>query len=573
MSFNYTRNAASFIFRRAAFFLMLLSLTSQVIFAQTDSCKIIIDASKKLGPFKPIWSYFGYDEANFTTMKDGKKLLTELAALSTIPVYVRVHNLLTSGDGKAALKWSSTNAYTEDSNGHAIYNWQIVDSIFDVFVQRGIKPIAEIGFMPEALSIKPQPYQHHWKPGVPYDSIYSGWAYPPKDYEKWGQLVYEWVKHSIKRYGEPEVKTWYWEVWNEPNIGYWKGTMEEYFALYDYAADGVKRACPLARIGGPTSTGPRWDKAGDFLKAFLQHCIAGKNLATGKTGAPLDYITFHAKGNPAVINNHVQMNMAVQLQDAAKGFEIINTFPSLKHLPVIIGEFDPEGCAACSVQFNPQNAYRNGTMYSSYTAASFAQLYSLANKFDINLTGAVSWSFEFENEPWFAGFRDLATNGIDKPVLNIFRMFGMMKGNLLEIKNPDTVTSRQIIDSSVRGNKNYIAALATSGINELYIMLWNYHDDDSRKVDAFIQLEIEKLPVAQVTLNRYLVDSTHSNAYTGWKQMGSPQQISPEQFSQLEKDGKLQEIITGKQLKVFYGSLHYPLSLAQQGVVLLKISW
>ena len=184
-------------------------------------------------------------------MKDGKKLLSELAALSTNPVYVRVHNLLTTGDGKAALKWSSTNAYTEDTNGNPVYNWTIVDSIFDVFINRGIKPIAEIGFMPEALSVKPKPYRHHWKPGVPYDSIYTGWAYPPGNYNKWSQLIYQWVKHCIKRYGEQEVKTWYWEVWNEPNIGYWKGTMQEYFTLYDYTVDAVKKACPLPRLAAP----------------------------------------------------------------------------------------------------------------------------------------------------------------------------------------------------------------------------------------------------------------------------------------------------------------------------------
>ena len=180
-----------------------------------------------------------------------------------------------------------------------------------------------------------------------------------------------------------------------------------------------------------------------FLNNFCNIATDGKNNATGKTGAPLDYITFHAKGEPAVVNDHVQMNMAVQLQDVAKGFEIINSFPSLKHLPVIIGEFDPEGCAACSVQFNPQNAYRNGTMYSGYTAASFAQLYAMRKKYNINLAGAVSWSFEFENQPWFAGFRDLATNGVDKPVLNVFRMFGMMKGNMLEVNNPGAISLRE----------------------------------------------------------------------------------------------------------------------------------
>jgi xylan 1,4-beta-xylosidase len=506
-------------------------------------------------------------------MKDGRELLSEIAAISKNPVYVRVHNLLTSGDGKAGLKWSSTNVYTEDENGNPIYYWTIVDSIFDVFISRGIKPIAEIGFMPEALSIHPQPYRHHWKPGVPYDSIYTGWAYPPKDYKKWSQLIYQWVKHCIKRYGEPEVKTWLWEVWNEPNIGYWKGSMEEYFTLYDYTVDAVKRALPLAKTGGPTTTGPRWIKAADFLKQFLQHCTSGKNYVTGKTGTPLDYITFHAKGQPVVINNNVQMNMAVQLQDIAKGFEIINTFPSLKNLPVIIGEFDPEGCAACSVQFNPQNAYRNGTMYSGYTAAAFAQLYALRKKYDINLTGAVSWSFEFEDQPWFAGFRDLATNGVDKPVLNVFRMFGLMKGNMLEVNNPGSISLREIIDSSVRGDKNYVDAIATADANNMYILLWNYHDSDNRKTDAFINLNLLHLPARNVTMSCYLIDEKHSNSYTLWKKMGSPQQVAGDQLTALKKAGHLQKGGEDKQLKEVNGTINYKFNLAARGVALLKVSW
>lgn len=554
-------------------FTLVCNIIMQPIFAQQDTSTITIDAKKVMGTFDPVWSYFGYDEANYTTMKDGKKLLSELAVLSKNPVYVRVHNLLTTGDGKAALKWSSTNAYTENKNGKPVYDWKGVDAIFDVLVKRGIKPIAEIGFMPEAMSLKPKPYQHHWKPGVPYDSIYTGWTYPPTDYKKWGELVYQWVKHCKEKYGEKEIQSWYWEVWNEPNIGYWKGTMQEYFSLYDYSVAAVKKASPSAMVGGPTTTGPRWDKAADFLTVFLQHCIDGKNYATGKTGAPLDYITFHAKGNPTFVNNHVQMNMAVQLQDVARGFEIVNSFPSLKKLPIIIGEFDPEGCAACSVKFNPQNAYRNGTMYSSYTAASFAQLYALAKKYEVNLQGAVSWSFEFEDQSWFAGFRDLATNGVDKPVLNIFRMFGIMKGQLLEVSNPNTLSLQQIIDSSVRGDKPYVSALATLGTKELYIMLWNYHDDDSKKSTASINVVLQNLPAGKVSLSNYLVDETHSNAYTGWQQMDSPQNVSAKQFAELEKAGKLQKDGAIKQLQVLNGTINYQLPLAGQGVALLKISW
>lgn len=443
------------------FVFSIFILKVNIISAQADTVSIDIDIKKSAGPFTPLWSFFGYDEANYTIMKNGKKLLSELAALSTNPVYVRVHNLLTTGDGKAALKWSSTNVYTEDINGNPVYNWTVVDSIFDVFINRSIKPIAEIGFMPEALSVKPKPYRHHWKPGVPYDSIYT----------------------------------------------------------------------------------------------------------------PLDYITFHAKGEPAVVNNSVQMNMAVQLQDVAKGFEIINTFPSLKRLPVIIGEFDPEGCAACSVQFSPQNAYRNGTMYSSYTAASFAQLYAMGKKYNVNLTGAVSWSFEFENQPWFAGFRDLATNGVDKPVLNVFRMFGMMKGNMLEINNSNTIPIEKIIDSSVRGDNPYVNALATLDAHNIYIMLWNYHDDDSKKTDALIKIELQQLPAVNVTVRCFLVDEEHSNSYTLWQKMGSPQQVSEEKFSELKKAAQLQKTGEDKQLKVLNGTINYQLNLAGQGVALLKVSF
>ncbi len=205
--FNKNNVTTTSFARGGCFFIALFTACFFSAAAQTDTVSITINTQKITGDFKPVWSYFGYDEANYTTMKDGKKLLPELAALSSAPVYVRVHNLLTTGDGKADLKWSSTNAYTEDKDGRPVYNWQGVDAIFDEMVKNGIRPIAEIGFMPEAMSVKPQPYKHHWKPGVPYDSIYTGWAYPPKDYKKWAALIYEWVKHCVNKYGEKEVKT------------------------------------------------------------------------------------------------------------------------------------------------------------------------------------------------------------------------------------------------------------------------------------------------------------------------------------------------------------------------------
>jgi xylan 1,4-beta-xylosidase len=546
------------------------------IFAQKqaiETTKINIDFSKNIGEMYPFWSFFGADEPNYAYMKDGKKLLSELSTMSPVPVYFRAHNLLTSGHDTLNLKWGSTNVYTEDSNGNPIYDWTIIDKIFDTYLQRGIKPLAQFSFMPEALSIKPLPYEHHWQPGMPYDKVYTGWTYPPKDYKKWADLVYEWVKHSVARYGKTEVESWYWELWNEPNIGYWSGTVEEYCKLYDYTADAAKRALPTIKMGGPETTGPSWVKAGDYLKTFLNHCLSGTNYVTGKVGSPLDFISFHAKGSPKIVNGHVQMNMGTQLRDISEGFKIVTSFPKYNNLPIIIGESDPEGCAACGMKTNPQNAYRNGTMYSSYTAASFARKYALADYFKANLLGAVSWSFEFENQPYFYGFRDLATNGIDKPVLNVFRMFGMMSGKRVEVKGNQNYNFTMVRDSSVRGKKADIDALASRDARSAAVMLWHYHDDDIMTENANIEVNLKGFTAKQVNFYHYRIDNENSNSYEVWKKIGSPENPTNEQIAILEKAGQLTLLTSPSYVKTINGELKLNISLPRQGVSLLKFDW
>jgi xylan 1,4-beta-xylosidase len=554
--------------------LLLVASLSSASLAQTGSVPIAItvDVAKPLGPMPPLWAYFGYDEPNYTYMLDGQKLLTELAALSPVPVYVRAHNLLTTGDGTAALKWGSTNAYTEDKKGRPVYNWKIVDQIFDAYLKRGMKPIAQIGFMPEAFSTHPVPYRHYWKPGDNYNDIYTGWAYPPKDYQKWGELVYQWVKHSVARYGAAEVKTWRWELWNEPNIGYWKGTPEEYNQLYDYTEAAVHRALPAAILGGPETTGPGWDKAAGYLRGFLQHCVSGKNYATGKTGTRLDYISFHAKGAPKLVDGHVRMNMGTQFGDIEEGFKIVASFPTLRQLPIIIGENDPEGCAACGVQTNPENAYRNGTMYSSYTAAAYARLYELASQYHVNLEGAVSWSFEFENQPWFAGFRDLATNGVDKPVLNVFRMLGMMRGPRVAVASP-TALSVADIRAQAQSQRADISALATADAHSASVLVWNYHNDALSAPPAEVELTLQGLATAKAQVQHYRIDDDHSNAYTAWQALGSPQQVSAAQRATLEQAGQLAQLTAPASVSLQNGRTVLHFALPRHGVSLLRLTW
>jgi len=156
--------------------------------AQQKPVILEIDVNDPVGKMLPIYAFFGYDEPNYTYYENGRKLLAEIADLSPVPVYVRTHNLLTSKEGEPDLKWGFTNVYTEDPKGNPIYDWTILDKILNTQVEHGLIPLVELGFMPKALSTNPEPYKHEWKTT---GNIFTGWTYPPKDYKKWAELIYQ----------------------------------------------------------------------------------------------------------------------------------------------------------------------------------------------------------------------------------------------------------------------------------------------------------------------------------------------------------------------------------------------
>jgi xylan 1,4-beta-xylosidase len=527
---------------------------------------IRVDASRTQGELRPVWRFFGADEPNYAYMKDGRKLIGELGELRSGEVFFRTHNLLNSGDGTPALKWGSTGAYSEDADGNPVYDWTIVDKIFSTYLERGVRPYAQIGFMPKELSRKPEPYQHNWSPRARYEEIFTGWAYPPRDYNKWQELVYQWATHCVEKYGSEEVERWYWETWNEPNIGYWQGTPEEFHELHDHAIAAVRRALPTARVGGPDVAGD----GGRFMKDFLRHCLTGINYATGEKGTPLDFVAFHAKGQPEHVDGHVRMGIKNQLRTIDAGFRIVASFPELKNTPIVIGESDPEGCAACQ---GPQLSYRNTTMYSSYTAASFARKHELAARHGVNLEGVLTWAFEFEDQPYFAGFRALATNGIDLPVLNVFRMFARMPEERLTVESNSAASLEQMLERGVR-EKPDVSAIASRNGEKLCVLVWHYHDDDLPGPAADVTLTIEDYGPADTAtqVRQFRVDAEHSNAYTAWQRMGEPQKPSPEQYAELEQSCRLDEITAPTLVRAGEHNIALNFSLPRQGVTLIEIS-
>lgn len=526
---------------------------------------IAVHAGQTTGKYQPDWNYFGADEPNYIYAENGKKLLRELHDLSPVPVYFRPHNLLTTGDGSGSLKWGSTNAYTEDADGKAIYDWTITDRIFDALEGAGVRPLVEVGFMPEAMSTHPEPYRHDFPKG----DVFTGWSYPPKDYDKWGKLVEAYAAHLKQRYGAA-TNGWLWEVWNEPDIDYWHGTPEEYDRLYDVTTAAIRKVLPQAKVGGPGATGINPGKSEAFLKQFLEHCESGKNAAGGM-GAPLDFISYHPKGSPKFVNDHVEMSLATQLRATERGMKIVASYPKWKSTPIILTETDPEGCAACK---GPQNGYRNGPLYGVSVAEAMARIAQLGYKYDVNLQGGVTWAFEFEDQPAFAGFRELATDGIDKPVLNVFRMYGKLGGDWVKTESSSAIPLDELVKDGVgETDVDAIATRSSSG-HEVDVLVWNYSDVDVAADAARIQMTVDGLSDAgKVKIEEFRMDDAHSNAYAVWKKMGSPERPTKGQKMELEKASGLERMRMVRDAVVKDGKVMVPMTLPRSGVGLVRVWW
>ncbi|MHC4518810.1 MAG: GH39 family glycosyl hydrolase, partial [Planctomycetota bacterium] len=392
---------------------LVLSVFARGAWAGPQSVSIHVDATKPGAPLKHVWQYYGYDECNYTTTPDCASLMEAVAAMNAEPVYLRQHFLLNTGDGTASLKWGSTNVYSKSEDGVPIYSWALMDGIMDAVVASGCRPLMEIGFMPQALSSRPEPYRNSGT-----YRLDGGCFYPPKDYEEWAELMRQWVRHSAARYDNVE-KNWLWELWNEPNINYWRGAFEDYCKLFDHTEKAIHDVLPRAVLGAPHTAG-----APEFLRKFLVHCANGTNHVSGRRGTRLDYIGFHGKGGVSLEDGHVRMNLGNQLRIHRRGFGIVADFPQYRNTPIIIGEADPDGCAGCPSSKFPERGYRNVPAYGAYEVATMKYSLDLARRQGVNLQGILTWAFMFDGQRYFEGFRTLATNGIHKPVLNAFKMLG-----------------------------------------------------------------------------------------------------------------------------------------------------
>jgi xylan 1,4-beta-xylosidase len=540
--------------------------------------KLSVDAAKWLGELPRIWNYIGYDEPNYTYVPEGRELLAKFGALAERPYYIRVHHLFCTGNCHGFYKWGSTNAYLEDDAGNPLYDWTFVDKIFDAILETKNKPFVELGFMPRDL-IDPA----HYDPAQDDEqmSVYrrTGWASPPKDYQKWHDLVYQAVRHAIQRYGEAEVLTWYWELWNEPDIDYWQGTLEEYEKLYDYTAAAVKAVHPQVRVGGPSVTNPVYGrKSAEYLDKFLAHTSSGVNYCTDGTGTPLDFITFHVKGGGGYAADPLHKpkdppSVKFLFASTVTGYEIISKYPLYKNLECVLSECDPDGWAAGGAWDNINMNFRNTEYYASYVACSFDKLlkFAVQNHWDLK---ALSWAFMFVAERCFEGTRTFSTQGIDKAVFNLFKMYAKLGDKQVSLTSSgakDTLGYADQFGRGVQADVDGVAAL--SGSKSLTVLVYSHHDDWDLNGESALELEVTNLPfgTGKYRVKHYRVDASHSNPYPEWIRQGMPMYPSTGQYAAIKSRDGLDLFEPPQVVTAWEGKIRLSFTLPIRAISLLVI--
>jgi xylan 1,4-beta-xylosidase len=383
--------------------------------------------------------------------------------------------------------------------------------------------------MPEALSAHPAPYRNSST-----TALDGGCFYPPADAAKWADLIRAWAAHAGG--WSPDVAArWLWELWNEPDSGYWHGTLDDYAKLYDYTEAALHEVIPDAPLGGPAVIDP----GGSFLPEFLAHCARGTNAVTGGTGTRLDLVTFHAKGGVAVVGDHVQMDLGNQLRLHRAGFAAVAAFPQVAATPIYITEADPDGCAACPASLIAGAAYRNSTAYGAYEIAMLKRTLELEARTGVKLGGVLTWAFTFPGTPYFAGYRVLATNGIELPVMGAFELLGRLSGARLPLDSSGARALDDILAHGVRGAPD-VDGIATRNEttdgDAVQVLVWNYHDDVVSAAATPVHLTI-KLPQgfgASARISHLRVDESQGDAYTVWQSEGMPASPSPAEVAALQ---------------------------------------
>lgn len=501
--------------------------------AQISERKISIDFNAKTTTLN---SYFnecvGAGRANEGLRADWQRQL-RMAKSQLGFRYIRMHGILHDDMG----------VYFEDSSGTPIYNWQYIDELYDFLISIKVRPFVEFGFMPKALASKSTNLSFwFWKPNVS----------PPKDYDKWDGLIKALVRHWTERYGEEEVKKWYFEVWNEPNLRniFWAGDQEDYFRLYKETANSVKAVSPSYRVGGPATAGSTW------IPEFIDYCAHNK--------IPVDFISTHTYGNDIFIQkSDDEVTVATKRRDAVTG--------DVKKSRLQIDKSSMRGLPLHYTEWNSSSSF-NDPIHDHYRQAAYIldkikRNGNIANSFSY-------WTFTdiFEEEgprltPFHGGFGLINYQDIKKPAFYAYRYLNLLGKQQLH----DSDSSSWVCRDSRGGVQVLLYDFTDKYFASVKESKEFYTADLPSKKKSNVSLDYKNLPQGRYTISVYKTGYGVNDPYTSYLRLGAPSQLTRKQVEDIKsKDND--NPIRKKTISVGRNhTFHETLEVSENDVVLVDL--
>ena len=471
-------------FRSAIVLFLTTSITSpSALFAQSSATeRIVIDASAHATPLPHFWEHlFGSGRAILSLRDSYRQDLREVKKITAMR-YIRFH----------AIFHDEVGVYDEDAQGNPVFNFSYVNQIYDGLLSAGVRPFVELSFMPKKLASNKDALHAFW---------YKQNVSPPRDYAKWDEMITQFARHLVERYGIDEVSQWYFEVWNEPNIDFWAGDPRQatYFELYDHTARALKAVSPRLRVGGPSTAQAAW------ADAFIKHCSENK--------IPVDFVSSHVYGNDKAedvfgTNEQIPRNRMV-CRAIRKVHDQIKSSP-MPNLPLIWSEFN--------ASYGNEPDVTDAAYMGPWLADTIRQCDGLVNEMSY-------WTFSdvFEEQgvvkqPFYGGFGLLAVGGIPKPSFNAFLLLHRLGEERLAESAEDFLVTRR---------KDGALAIA----------VWNMAEPGTRGPEKEIELRLEHARVSSVQVTR--LDPDHGDVHKAYEAMGSPRYPTAEQVEKLRGAAKL----------------------------------
>jgi len=495
-------------------------LVGSAVAATPATVQIRVDAQAAGTPFPHFWeTMFGSGRASLSLRDDYRKDLDAVREATGLS-YIRFHGIFDHDVGMV----------NRDPDGSIRYNFSYIDQIYDGLLEHGVKPFIELGFMPPELTSDPNELQEFW---------YHPNRAPPKNYAEWDAMITAFARHLVARYGIDEVASWYFEVWNEPNIGFWAGEPKQstYYTLYDHTARALKAVNPRLRVGGPATAQGAW--ATDFL------------AHTKKNNVPVDFLSTHVYGDDTAQNvfhsdEHIpRRDMVCRTVDKVHKEILASPYPQM---PLVFSEYNASYANLPNV---------TDTVFMGPWMANTIR--ECAGKIQIMSYWSFSDVFEEQGivrNPFYGGFGLIAARRIPKPAFNAFAMLHKLGDRQLKSDSDSALVTRRDDGTVVLALWNYAPPVGDTA---------SYTPGKPRGTNRHFSVDVRNLAAgAHATVWR--LDENHGNAVAAFDQMGRPDFPSRAQIAALRKAG---EMAPPQRVELHDGKLQ--LDIPPQGLVVVEL--